>query len=143
MSGLQLPVLHTAWHVDQAILSEDDRLVVIRWGKPAEPRCMEQDEILGKIAEKVKNFAVIYTVDLDEVTEFTGLYELQRDTHSIIYYRKNKIIQCDFGTGNNNKQDFIVPKDELIDIMEVVYRAARKGKGLAVAPKDYSTRYLY
>jgi hypothetical protein len=28
---------------------------------------MMQDEILGKVAERVKNFAVIYTVDLDIV----------------------------------------------------------------------------
>jgi DIM1 family U5 snRNP protein len=31
----------------------------------------------------------------------------------------------------------------MIDIIEVIYRAARKGKGLAVSPKDYSTKYKY
>jgi hypothetical protein len=50
-------------------------------------------------------------------------------------------MQVDFGTGNNNnkinfdinnKQD----KQELIDISEVVYRAARKGHGLAVYAVD-------
>ena len=28
MGSVVLPHLHTAWHVDQAILSEEDRLVV-------------------------------------------------------------------------------------------------------------------
>lgn len=32
-----------------------------------DPVCMVQDEVLMGIAEKVKNFAVIYCVDIDEV----------------------------------------------------------------------------
>ena len=32
---------------------------------------------------------------------------------------------------------------ELIDIIETVYRGARKGRGLVVSPKDYSTKYRY
>ena len=32
---------------------------------------------------------------------------------------------------------------ELIDIIETVYRGARKGRGLVVSPKDYSTKYKY
>ena len=34
-------------------------------------------------------------------------------------------------------------KQELIDIIETVYRGARKGRGLVVSPKDYSTKYKY
>ena len=34
------------WHVDQAIMSEEDRLVVIRFGRDWDPDCMRQDEIL-------------------------------------------------------------------------------------------------
>jgi DIM1 family U5 snRNP protein len=32
---------------------------------------------------------------------------------------------------------------ELVDIMETIYRGARKGRGLVVSPKDYSTKYRY
>ena len=32
---------------------------------------------------------------------------------------------------------------EFIDIVEVIYRGARKGRGLVVSPKDYSTKYRY
>lgn len=35
----------------------------------------------------------------------------------------------------------ITDKQELIDIIETVYRGASKGRGLVVSPKDYSTRY--
>ncbi|KAG5518899.1 hypothetical protein PMAC_002430 [Pneumocystis sp. 'macacae'] len=45
-------------HVDQAILSEEERLVVIRFGRDGDEECMRQDEVLYKIAEKVVNFAV-------------------------------------------------------------------------------------
>lgn len=71
----------------------------------------------------------------------------------------------DLGTGNNNKINWAVEnKQELIDIVETVYRGASKGRGLVVSPKgqyallrdhlriyssfihhlsDYSTRYKY
>jgi U5 snRNP protein, DIM1 family len=59
MGSVVLPHLHTGWHVDQAILSEEDRLVVIRFGRDADPDCMRQDEVLYRIADRVKNFAVM------------------------------------------------------------------------------------
>jgi hypothetical protein len=74
MGSVVLPHLHTAWHVDQAILSEEDRLVVIRFGRDADPDCMRQDEVLYRIADRVKNFAVIYLCDIDEVPDFKGMY---------------------------------------------------------------------
>lgn len=76
MGSVILPHLHSAWHVDQSILSEDDRLVIIRFGKDGHPDCLRQDDVLAKIAEKVKNFAVIYLCDIDEVPDFNSMYEL-------------------------------------------------------------------
>lgn len=77
MGSIVLPHLRTAWHVDQAILSEEDRLVVIRFGRDHDPDCehlshtaeplrprqetdhatlgIRQDELLYKIAERVKS----------------------------------------------------------------------------------------
>jgi hypothetical protein len=50
----------------------------------------------------------------------------------------------DLGTGNNNKISWaMTDKQEFIDIVEVIYRGARKGRGLVVSPKDYSTKYRY
>jgi DIM1 family U5 snRNP protein len=57
-----LPHLHSGWEVDQAIVSEEDRVIVIRFGRDQDPACMVQDEVLMSIADKVKNFAVIYLV---------------------------------------------------------------------------------
>ena len=46
---------------------------------------------------------------------------------------------CDFGTGNNNKLNWVLEdKQELIDIIETIYRGAKKGRGLVVSPKGTS-----
>ena len=71
-----LPHLTSGWEVDQAILKEDDRVVVIRFGRDADQTCMIQDEVLANIAEKVKNFAVVYLVDINQVPDFNDMYEL-------------------------------------------------------------------
>lgn len=72
MGSIVLPHLQSAWHVDQAILSEEERLVVIRFGRDHDPDCellpslpgrqtnhdpagIRQDELLYKIAERVKS----------------------------------------------------------------------------------------
>lgn len=143
MGSVVIPHLVTAWHVDQAILSEDERLVVIRFGRDWDPDCMRMDEVLYKIADRVKNFAVIYVCDLDQVPDFKQMYELY-DPVTLMFFFRNKHMMCDFGTGNNNKLNWVLEdKQELIDIIETIYKGAKKGRGLVVSPKDYSTRYRY
>ena len=51
---------------------------------------------------------------------------------------------CDFGTGNNNKLNWVLEdKQELIDIIETIYRGAKKGRGLVVSPKGTSTPPIF
>lgn len=167
--SFMLAHLHNGWQVDQAILSEEDRVVVIRFGHDWDPTCMKMDEILYGIAEKVgfdvllvilddkligdvrfihveqqvKNFAVIYLVDISEVPDFNKMYELY-DPCTVMFFFRNKHIMIDLGTGNNNKINWALEdKQEMVDIIETVYRGARKGRGLVVSPKDYSTKYRY
>jgi len=141
-------------------MSEEERLVVIRFGRDWDPDCMRQDEVLYRIADRVKNFAVIYVCDLDQVPDFKQMYELY-DPMTLMFFFRNKHMMCkfkltstpfsmlismtgDFGTGNNNKLNWVLEdKQELIDIVETIYRGAKKGRGLVVSPKDYSTRYRY
>ena len=101
------------------------------------------DELLYKCAELVCNYAVIYLVDISEVPDFNNMYELY-DPCTVMFFYRNRHIMVDFGTGNNNKLNFLISdKQELIDILETVYRGASKGKGLVVSPKDYSSKYKY
>src|SRR5260370_39571847 len=46
----------------QANLSEEDRVVVIRFGHDWDSQCMKMDETLSGVSAKVQNFAVIYLV---------------------------------------------------------------------------------
>lgn len=138
-----LPHLHDGWEVDQAILSEKDKVIIIRFGHDGDRTCMQMDEMLYQIAYPITNFARIFLVDLSEVPDFNNMYELF-DPCNVMFFYRNKHIMVDFGTGNNYKLNFLLPdKQELIDIVECVYRAAVKGRGLAVSPIDYSTKYRY
>ncbi|KAJ1949136.1 U4/U6-U5 snRNP complex subunit dib1 [Linderina pennispora] len=138
-----IPHLTNGWQVDQAILSEEERVVMIRFGHDWDQQCMIMDETLYRIADKVKNFAVVYLVDITEVPDFNTMYELY-DPCTLMFFYRNKHIMIDLGTGNNNKVNWPVEDEqELIDLAEVVYRGAHKGKGLVVSPKDYSTKYKY
>ena len=138
-----LPHLDNGWEVDQAILSEEDRVVCIRFGTDSNKLCMQMDEILVKCAEAVSNFAVIYLVDIEQVPDFNTMYELY-DPMTVMFFYRNRHIMVDFGTGNNNKMTWpLESKQEMIDILEVVYRGACKGRGLVVSPKDYSTKHKY
>lgn len=115
------------------------------------------DETLYGVSERVKNFAVIYLVDITQVPDFNKvssasnlsplqnevsnvfqilqMYELYEPCATMFFYR-NKHIMIDLGTGNNNKINWAIDnKQELIDIIETVYRGASKGRGLVVSPK--------
>jgi hypothetical protein len=61
------------------------------------------------------------------------------DPVTLMFFFRNKHMMCDFGTGNNNKLNWVLEdKQELIDIIETIYRGAKKGRGLVVSPKGRS-----
>jgi DIM1 family U5 snRNP protein len=45
------------------------------------------DEVLYSIAEDVKNYCVIYLVDIKEVPDFNSLYELYDPVTVMFFYR--------------------------------------------------------
>ena len=138
-----LPHLRTGWAVDQAILNEEERVIVLRFGHDYEKTCMLMDEVLCSIAEEIKLFACIYLVDISEVPDFNTMYELY-DPCTVMFFYRNRHIMVDLGTGNNNKINWALENNqEMIDIIETVFRGARKGRGLVISPKDYSTKYKY
>lgn len=38
-----------------------------RWGHDHDPICMQMDEVLANTSEQMKNFAIIYLVDISKV----------------------------------------------------------------------------
>jgi DIM1 family U5 snRNP protein len=82
-----LPHLNSGWAVDQAIEKEENRVVIIRFGHDWDPTCMETDETLSRVAEKLKNYAVIYLVDITKVPDFNKMYELYDPCTLMFFYR--------------------------------------------------------
>ena len=138
-----LPHLNNGWEVDQAIVTEQEKVVCIRFGKDADSQCMLMDETLAGVSTQLSNFCTIYVVDITRVPDFNEMYELT-DPVSVMFFYRSKHIQIDLGTGNNNKITWpITEKQEFIDLVETVFRGAAKGRGLVVAPRDYSTKNRY
>ena len=86
--------LNSGWEVDQAILSEEDKLVVktkinqiIRFGITDDTECLLMDEILLKVEEEISELASIYVVDITEVPDFNTMYELYDPVTVMFFYR--------------------------------------------------------
>ncbi|KAJ8759333.1 hypothetical protein K2173_006853 [Erythroxylum novogranatense] len=112
-----LPHLHSGWAVDQAILAEEQRVVIIRFGHDWDQTCMEMDEVLASVAEAIKSFAVIYLVDITEVPDFNTMYELY-DACTVMFFFRNKHIMIDLGTGNNNKINWALKNKQEFTLQE-------------------------
>ena len=111
-----IPHLDNGWEVDQSILTEQEKLVVIRFGHDWNPSCMIMDEIITKVAYKLSNFVTFYVVDISKVPDFNTMYELY-DQMTLMFYYRNKHIMIDTGTGNNNKINWVLKEpQDLIDI---------------------------
>ena len=149
----ELKHLTTAWDVDRTIVLNEEHVVAVRFSRhevcqddddPAEFEqhmlTAQMDASLAEIAKKVSNFCRIYAVDTNKVTAFNEMFELNdpREPFAVLFFYQNKHIKLDASTGNNNKVNFVVDPDDLVDMIEVVYRAGSKGKGLAVAVKKFS-----
>jgi len=133
MSRIQLQgltPLHNGWSVDSAILSEEDRLVVIRFGSDTDPTCMEMDQIFSAIAKDVSQLAVFYQVDIHEVPDFNTMYELY-DPCTVMFFYRNKHVMIDMGTGNSSRILWpLKDKQEMIEMIDAVNKGAKRGKGI-------------
>ncbi|MCO5552318.1 hypothetical protein L7F22_005829 [Adiantum nelumboides] len=126
-----------------SILNEEERAVIICFGHDWDETCMQMDEVLASIAEMIKNFVVIYLVDITEVKDFSTMYELYDPCIVMFFFCCDKHIMTDLETRNNNKVNWALKdKQEFIGIIETVYKGVRKGRGLVISPKDYYTKIL-
>lgn len=112
-----LPHTHSPPSFPPSHIQEEDRVVVLRFGHDYDETCMQMDEvsssttdteafypyniiwptilliytqILASVADKIKNFAVIYLVDISEVSDFNAMYELY-DPCTVMFFFRNKV----------------------------------------------------
>ena len=145
MGSVVIPHLVSGWHVDQAILSEEERLVVIRFGRDWDPDCMRQDEVLYKIADKVKSFAVVYVCDIDQVPDFNSMYGTCALSLSLSLSLSSEFAATKL-TGQRDAELYdpcTIMFFFRIDIIETIYRGAKKGRGLVVSPKGTHPNLIF
>ncbi len=104
MQGLPVPApLPSAQWVDDTLLSARDTnaCVAIRFGRTADPLCAECDARLSElliqfrerdVEEEVSLPLSIYTVDIDEVPEFTYMYELYDPFTIMLFHQSQPIV---------------------------------------------------
>mmetsp|Transcript_20387 Transcript_20387/g.28641 ORF Transcript_20387/g.28641 Transcript_20387/m.28641 type:complete len:128 (-) Transcript_20387:165-548(-) len=115
--------LSSASDVDQALINETERMVVIRWGYDEDPLCQEADRIMEAIENECINMAVFCTVDLKEVPDFIVEHKLY-DPYTIMFFYKRKPRSIFTGNSTEKYIDALFPLSEkaLSRVVEETYK---------------------
>ena len=96
------PYLANEKQVNESILSEEDRMVIIIFGHGCDLEYMAIDEIFYKIYEKVKTCAVFHLVDSTVVSDCTMTYEFRKKCTVLFFYQDKRIMIDEFTKNDNN-----------------------------------------
>ena len=131
-----LKSLNNKREVDDAIKTTTDKVLCLRFGRDGDVGCLQCDDILAKTAHLVSNMADVYIVDVDQVETYTQYFDVTLIPATIFFFN-GQHMKVDYGTQDNTK--FIGPfhyKQDFIDLVEVIYRGAMKGKLIVTSPID-------
>lgn len=124
--------------VDRVIKTVAEKVLVLRFGRAGDVGCLQCDDTLSKTSEQLRNMAEIYLVDIDQVPVYTHYFDVSI-IPSTVFFFNGQHMKVDYGTQDNTK--FVGPfhtKQDFIDLVEVIYRGAMKGKLIVTSPIDPS-----
>ncbi|XP_052065557.1 thioredoxin-like protein 4B [Mytilus californianus] len=131
-----IPQLLTKQEVDEVIRKTEDVVLVLRFGREKDVTCMQLDHILSKLIPELKKMAAIYTVDVDSIPVYTRYFDITLIPSTIFFFNAQHI-KVDWGTPDHTK--FIgsfKTKQDFIDVVEMIFRGAMKGKVMIKSPLD-------
>lgn len=76
-----MPHMHSGWAVDQVILPEEERLVIIRFSYDWDETCMQMDGVPTSVVGTIKKLFN----DIPEVPDFNTMYKLH-DPSTVMFF---------------------------------------------------------
>ncbi|GAA0166673.1 oxidoreductase [Lithospermum erythrorhizon] len=122
--------------VDSIIRDTIDKVLVLRFGRPSDPSCLQLDDMLYKSAKDVSKFATIATVDIDslDVQVYVNYFDISYIPSTIFFFNAHHM-KMDSGTPDHTKWvGNFCRRQDLIDVVEAIYRGAMKGKVIVTCP---------
>ncbi|XP_041457904.1 thioredoxin-like protein 4B [Lytechinus variegatus] len=131
-----IPALSTKKEIDEAIKRTEDKILVLRFGRSDDIVCMQLDEILSKTSQELGKMADIYCIDADRVPVYTQYFDITLIPATLFFFN-GQHMKVDYGSPDHTK--FIgsfKTKQDFIDLVEVIFRGAMKGKLMVTSPID-------
>ncbi|XP_006006562.1 thioredoxin-like protein 4B isoform X1 [Latimeria chalumnae] len=131
-----LPKLCDKREVDQAIKGVAEKVLVLRFGRDQDPVCLQLDHILSKTSHDLSKMASIYLVDVDKVPMYTRYFDISY-IPSTVFFFNGQHMKVDYGSADHTKfVGSFKTKQDFIDLIEVIYRGAMRGKLIVQSPID-------
>ncbi|XP_039600763.1 thioredoxin-like protein 4B [Polypterus senegalus] len=134
--SLFLPKLHCKKEVDEVIKKVAEKVLVLRFGRDEDTICLQLDEIFSKVSHDVSKMAVIYLVDVDSVPVYARYFDISY-IPSTVFFFNGQHMKVDYGSPDHTKfVGSFKTKQDFIDLIEVIYRGAMRGKLIVRSPID-------
>ncbi|KAK1167990.1 thioredoxin-like protein 4B [Acipenser oxyrinchus oxyrinchus] len=134
--SLFLPKLSCKKEVDEVIKSVAEKVLVLRFGRDEDSVCMELDEILSKTFHDLSKMADIYLVDVNKVPVYTQYFDISY-IPSTVFFFNGQHMKVDYRSPDHTKfVGSFKTKQDFIDLIEVIYRGAMRGKLIVRSPID-------
>eukprot|EP01012_Entosiphon_sulcatum_P026430 TRINITY_DN3187_c0_g1_i1.p2 TRINITY_DN3187_c0_g1~~TRINITY_DN3187_c0_g1_i1.p2 ORF type:complete len:145 (-),score=41.31 TRINITY_DN3187_c0_g1_i1:404-838(-) len=138
----QFQQLHNGLALEQALGSDNERLVVLRYGSSWDPACMQMDELLVQLYDRVRPHVCVFVMDASDAPDVAHGYGLSPTTEpfALLFFYQQRQLSLEVGSGVTTNR-FAVPirdPQELLALLEAAYRGAKQGRQLVVSPKDYT-----
>lgn len=131
--SIGLRKLTTKKEVDGAIKETIDKVLVLRFGEEAD--CLRIDDTLSKAAPLLSRMAEVYAVEPHSVPVYTRYLDVTITPATVFFFNGQHIkIESDRSADHTKFVGCFRTKQDVIDLVEVVYRGAMRGKLVVTCP---------